>query len=119
LIFFNVNFFEDQVSGIAWTKDSKYFITGSYDRSIKMFDAEMKKEVHTWNQDCNQQTLPFHINIFLDQVVALCITPDNKYVVCAFDNKTVSLFNLETKNMEHSFPFLGCIPELLRRNSFY
>ncbi len=50
---------------------------------------------------------------FLDQVIGLCITPDNKYLVCAFNDTTINLFNLETKTIEHSFPRLEFIPQAI------
>ncbi|KAG2754395.1 WD40 repeat-like protein [Suillus brevipes Sb2] len=70
------------VSCLAWTKDGKTLVSGSYDRSIK-----------TWNTTNWQQTavLVEHTSV----IYAIAISPNDRILASASFDKTARLWNLD------------------------
>ena len=74
----------DSVCCIAVTSDSKYIISGSADKTIRLWDLNSKR------QEC---ILQGHSNI----VIRIAVTQDNKYIVSASFDKTVRIWDLQQK----------------------
>jgi WD40 repeat protein len=71
------------VYDVAVTPGGKYAISGSWDKTLRVWDIE------TW--ECIR-TLTGHT----DSVFALAVTPDGKYVISASKDKTLRVWDIET-----------------------
>eukprot|EP01015_Nassula_variabilis_P035298 TRINITY_DN884_c0_g4_i4.p1 TRINITY_DN884_c0_g4~~TRINITY_DN884_c0_g4_i4.p1 ORF type:complete len:300 (-),score=52.67 TRINITY_DN884_c0_g4_i4:159-1058(-) len=67
----------DDVDAVAVTRDSKYMITGSRDRSIKIWDFQTKKLLYTIE------------NAHKETVTSLTFTSDDKYILSASRDRSV------------------------------
>lgn len=71
------------IRSIAYSSDSKYLVTGSYDNTIKIWDASNGKEL---------KTLLGHT----DRVRSVKFSPNGKWIVSGSDDKTVRLWSVES-----------------------
>ncbi|MBT5427094.1 MAG: WD40 repeat domain-containing protein, partial [Bacteroidetes bacterium] len=70
------------IRSIAYSSDSKYLVTGSYDNTIKIWDATTGKEL---------KTLLGHT----DRVRSVKFSPNGKWIVSGSDDRTVRLWSVE------------------------
>jgi WD40 repeat protein len=73
----------DCIYGVAISPDGKTIATASYDKLIKLWDAETGKEI---------RTLKDHI----DAIYALAFTPDGKRLVSGASDRSIKVWNPET-----------------------
>ncbi len=71
------------IRSIAYSPDSKYLVTGSYDNTIKIWDATGGYEL---------KTLLGHT----DRVRSVKFSPDGKWIASGSDDKTVRLWSVES-----------------------
>jgi WD40 repeat protein len=74
---------ESWVSSIAVTPDGKYVVSGSVDKTVRLWDLATGKEVLRFTGHA-------------DWVWSVAVTPDGKYVVSGSGDKTVRLWDLAT-----------------------
>jgi WD40 repeat protein len=82
-------FENNSVNAVAITGDNKYVVSGSLDKTIRVWNLETGEQVHS---------LKGHIH----PVNAVAITGDNKYVVSGSQDSTLGVWNLETGEQKHS-----------------
>ncbi len=80
----------ETIYSLAITPDRKYVITGSFDKTIKVWELETGESFHT---------LEGHEQ----EVTAVNISSDGSKVVTGSEDKTVKLWKLETGNMLRNF----------------
>jgi len=86
------------------TSDSRYLISGSEDRSIKIFDLQTKQEVHHFeNAHKSMEIYIYEKFIFLGRVASVAVTSDDKYVVSGSWDKSLKVFDLQTRQQVHHF----------------
>jgi len=81
----------DWISSLTVTSDNRYLISGSNDKSIKIFDLQTKQEIY------NLQ------NVFQDRVIAVAVTSDSKFIISAGDAQSIKIFDFHTKQQIHHF----------------
>ncbi len=84
--------FHDSPTTISITRNGKYLISGSTDKTIKIWDLQNKKQL-------------FSLNDHQEKVTTLTIIPDGKYLISGSDDKTIKVWNLETR--ERRFTLIG------------
>jgi len=83
--------YKDGVSCITITPDDKWIVSGSHDKSIKVFDIEQKKEV-------------FHIpNAHEFSIRSLLVTSDNKLIISASTDRSIKIWNVQTQSNVYTF----------------
>ncbi len=94
----------ESIGALIVSPDNKYIISGSDDKSIKIFDIEGKKVVHHF-QDAHEGKFCFPTSLFycVEKVRALAITPDGKFIVSCSDDHSIKLFDFQTKEQVHHF----------------
>jgi len=79
------------VNTIAISPDSRFIISGSHDKSIKVFEIASKEQVH-------------HLkNAHTGYINAVIVTPNGKSIVSVSSDKTIKIFDLG--NFEKVFHF--------------
>ncbi len=74
---------EDWVIAVAVTPDGRYAISGSKDKTLKVWDLIAGKAVHTL---CGHE----------DRVIAVAVTPNGRYAVSGSRDKTLKVWDLAT-----------------------
>ena len=86
---FTLNGHTNFVYTIAINEDSKYLISGSADRSIKVWNLKEKRE------ECSLIGHTYGIR-------SVAISKDGKYLISGSEDKSIKFWNLEEKLDEHS-----------------
>src|SRR5262245_24272395 len=76
----------ESVYAIAFTPDGKQVVTGSFDRSLKLFETATGKEVKTFAGPQGHQNL----------VLALAISPDGQQLASGSSDNTVKVWDIPT-----------------------
>ncbi len=66
-------------------------ITGSQDKTMKIFDFQTKKEVHHFQ------------NVHLEEIHAVALAPNNKFIASCSKDKSIKIFDIETKQEVYHF----------------
>jgi len=73
------------------TSDQNYIISGSRDKSIKIFDIKSKKQVH-------------HFKSVREGVISsIAVTPDGNLMICGYGNKSIKIFDINTTHKLNHF----------------
>ncbi len=85
---------------MAITPDNKYFISGSEDKSIKVFDLSTQEEVYTFvNAHEGKGGSCLHITA----IKSVAVTSDSKYLISGSNDRSIKIFELSTKQEIHHF----------------
>jgi WD40 repeat protein len=71
----------DYVHSVAFSPDGKYLVSGSRDKTVKLWSVESQKEVST-------------LRAHSDYVTSVTFSPDGKYLASGSIDKTVKLWNI-------------------------
>jgi len=73
------------------TQDNRYIVTGSSDKTVKVFDLQTKQLVHHYK---TEHTGP---------VCAIAVTSDGRYIVSGCDDWSIRVFDMETRQLVQYF----------------
>jgi len=73
------------------TPNNKYIVTGSSDKTVKIFDFQTKQLVHHYK---TEHTGP---------VCAIVLTADSRYFITGCDDWSVRVFDIETRQLVQFF----------------
>lgn len=120
------------IYSVVWTPDAKQIITGSDDKSIKIWDAGDSKLVREIKPGTDKPPTPDAVKTIApavmsganvpslsappppghtDQVYSLAITTDGKLLASGSADKTVKLWNVTTGELVRSFVTPGLKPD--------
>lgn len=99
------NLHEEAILTIAVTPDSKYIITGSQDTNMKIIDLEARNVTHCFEGVHKGKRKFFNCFIypFLGAVYACLVTPDGQYIISASEDRSIKMYDFETKTLVHNF----------------
>ena len=73
------------IKTVTVSTDSKYIVSGSTDRTIKIWSIQDKKQ------------LPFCFNdTYKDSINSVVFSKDSKYIVSGSNDKTIHIWNVKT-----------------------
>ena len=83
------------ISSAAISPDNKYVLTGSHDKTARLWDAQTGTEIHSFQGHSGE-------------VNTVSISPDGRYVLTGGEDDTARLWDIETgkelRKFEHSHP---------------
>jgi hypothetical protein len=74
---------EESVNGVAYSRDGKYVVSGSWDMTVRVWNMEKGVCEHV-------------LNGHTDKVICVAISPDGTTIVSGSDDKTIRVWNLKT-----------------------
>lgn len=77
-----------KITGIAFTNDEKFLVSGSKDKLIKIWDLDTRKQI--WD-----------IQAHLSKVTSVRLSPDMKYISSSSWDKTVKIWNYAERREEY------------------
>jgi len=84
---FNVFGHSAWVTAVAVSPDGRFVVSGSKDRTLKVWDLEQRTEIHT-------------LSGHKDSVRTLAITSDSSYVISGSDDSTIKVWSLRGGGLE-------------------
>jgi len=78
------------VNSVAITPDGKYIVSGSWDKTIKLWDISSDKEIRTFKGHSSW-------------VNSVAITPDGKYIVSGSEDKNIKLWDIKSGKLISSY----------------
>ena len=81
----------DPIYAVAISSDNRTIVSGSTDKSIKMFDIKTKNQLYYFK------------DIHAGRINALAISNNNKFIVSGSADKTIKVFDLQTKQELYHF----------------
>lgn len=80
------------VRSVAITSDSRYVVSGSEDRTVKIFDIESGNLVHNFQ------------NIHQGYVRSIAVSRDCKYIVSGSEDRSIRIFDLVGERSLRTIP---------------
>ncbi len=81
---------------MALTSDNKYIISGSSDKSIKIFDLSTFKEIRHVKDAHESRFVEWPESYYLAFLETIVVTSDNKYVISGSGDKSIKVFEFNT-----------------------
>ncbi len=72
-----------QIRSVAFSPDSKYLVSGSHDKKVKLWSIECKKEVVTSLQEHS------------DCVTSVAFSADGRFIASCSRDKTIKLWDVD------------------------
>lgn len=90
---------------VAVTSDSRFIISGSEDKSLKVFNFVTKQEIYHFQNAHQCKLISFINQIFtaLDSITSIAITSNDKFLISASQDKSIKVFDLHTKQEVYHF----------------
>lgn len=102
----NLYILKGAVTKVLVSRDNKYIISGSEDKTIKMFDLHRHTDVfHFKNPDAGAGEYSFATAslIFSELLFSLTLSRDNKYIISGSSDGVIRMFNIETRTEVYNF----------------
>jgi len=99
------NAHDELINDVVITPDNQYIASCSTDKSIRLFDLDSKELVYKWTEAHNGNVgmLGVLFTFTVDDIYAITVTPNNKYIVSGSRDFSIKIFDLETKQLVHTF----------------
>ena len=94
----------DEINMIAISKDNRYIISASKDKTFKIFDRQVAKGICFEKSYEGIYTILNRIysHTSIDEVKSLVISSDDKYFAIGLGDKSIKMFGLESRSEIHS-----------------
>ena len=98
----------ESILSVVVTSDNKYIICGTTFSSIKIFDLQTKQQVHHFENAHKGMEIEIHYKLFfLVCITSVTVTPDDNYLISTSMDKSIKIFDLQTKQLVHHFDNVG------------
>ena len=81
---------KDSTLSVAFSSDSKYIVSGSWDKTIKLWDAKNRQLIRTYKG--HKET-----------IVSVAFSPNDKYIVSGSWDKTIKLWDTENGQLIRTY----------------
>lgn len=88
---------------MAVTSDNKFIVSGSQDKTIKVFDFHTKQEVYHFQNAHESKSIFIGLLIpcYLVEVSSVAVTSDNRFIVSGSRDNSIKIFDLHAKQEVH------------------
>lgn len=94
----NSGFIKDVISSVVISKDNKFLVSSSWDKSIKVFDFDTKHEIYHFKDAHDGLFFPsFANNLLIDRIHSITISHDSRFIVSASADKMIKIFDIFTE----------------------
>ncbi len=93
------------VLSVAISLDNQYIVSGSEDRSVKVFDLKSKRELYHFKDihSGENKTITMFLTKTLDGIRSVAITNNNQTIVSGSEDRSIKILDLLTKQEIHAF----------------
>ena len=112
LILLDIQIVKREINSVAVSRDNRFIVSGSHDKSIKVFDLQTKQQLHHFARAHTSTIilsfflsflLPRHSSSFIEGVTSVAVSSDNRFIVSGSYDNTIKVFDLQTKQQLHHF----------------
>jgi len=89
--YWDISCHEERVRCVAITHDNKYIVSGSEDKSIKVFELQTGQQVYHFQQ------------VHTSAILTICISHDNRYIFSGSSDNSIKILDIESKQQIHHF----------------
>ena len=94
----------EMIGSVAISADSRLIVSGSNDKSIKVFDMNTKQQLHHF--DCSGNIsliLCLFTHLLIGGLSSVAISADSRIIISGSYDKSISVFDMNTKQQLHHF----------------
>ena len=91
---------------MASTKDNRFLLTASADRSVKVWDLELKEMVHQFvniHSGIHAFLLFRFTLLLLDFVIKVLLSKNDRFIITAAEGGIINVFDARTKQQVHRY----------------
>lgn len=89
---------------VVFSPDNKLIVSGSIDKSIRMFDIEAKREIHCFeNAHTGNILLVVQSLRIIDSILSVAVSQDSRFIVSGSFDKSIKIFDMQTTQLLHHF----------------
>ena len=95
-----------KVYSVVVSRNNRYVISGSEDKSIKVFDLQTKQQLHHIADAHTGIIIPSllrHSSSFVEAVRSVAVSNDNKFIISGSEDESIKVFDLQTKQQLYHF----------------
>ena len=93
----------EKVYSVAISQNMKYLVSGSKDKSIKIFNFAQRKELFHFQNAHDGSLWGLWFNPNPGEIRSVAITWDNKYIVSGSFDNSIKIFDIENKKEVYHF----------------
>ena len=95
----------DWILSVAISADGRFIVSGSRDKSMKVFDMHTKEQVHHFSNAHSSTISPFcmHTHFLIGGINSVAISPDGRFIISGSDDNSINVFDMHTKEQLHRF----------------
>jgi len=101
------NFFQiDRIYSVAINPDNRWVVTGSGDKSLKVFDLLTEQQIDHFQsvrEGLLENNFREYLNPLLGIITCVTVSPEGRYIVYGCEDKSVRVFDYKIKQQIHHF----------------
>ena len=103
----HTHFLIDAITSVAISADGRFIVSGSNDKSIKIFNMDIKQQLYHFS-DTHSGTIYLslvymHTHFLIDTITSVAIPADGRFIVSGSADNSIKVLDMHTKEQLHHF----------------